>query len=237
MAAPPAMAERLAGAAKTFEGNLGEEANAFGEKWRTDKNKDGAVAESSSVPGSSARCFRAWVEVRCPKAKPGERGCAERLMDLITDYAKRPQWDSGIASGTVEQRYQGGEEVIAVSTTGSTISPRWWRDCRKRWTQPDGSVRNITCAWDEGDPKAPKGLVKGVNHPGGGSAVLRCPKDSKPGPDGSECWRAVMVGHSDIGGWVPTSVVNAASSGGYHNTALQLAKQAAGFGCTMVGGS
>eukprot|EP01065_Artemidia_motanka_P044026 TRINITY_DN6205_c0_g1_i1.p1 TRINITY_DN6205_c0_g1~~TRINITY_DN6205_c0_g1_i1.p1 ORF type:complete len:257 (+),score=73.72 TRINITY_DN6205_c0_g1_i1:87-773(+) len=227
MAAPPALVLRLQEAEKAFVGNLGADSNAHGQKWKEEKRDGGAVVESSVVPGSSSRCFRASIELQCRKADD----CARRIMDLVTDYAKRPEWDKGIASGTVDEQYSGGEEVVSVSTAGSTISPRWWRDCRRRSTTPDGGVHNYTCAWEDG-AKAPSGLVKGVNHPGGGSAVVRCPTRAAD-PD-KDCWKVVMVGHSDIGGWVPTAVVNAASSGGYLNTAKQLAKQAEAFGCSVA---
>lgn len=240
---PPEVTDVLDDAETKFNGNVGLRRpwgfNCAGERWKEEKRGGGAVAESSVIPGSSARAFRSYVDVRCPRRSD----CASRLMNLITDYSARPQWDSGIESGAVTQQYLGGEEVVEVATKGSTISSRWWRDVRRRSSiggGGDGCLRNVSCAAPElggdGGGKAPSGKVKGVNHAGGGSAILRCPKTSPTHGNVGEtdCWRVVMVGHSDIGGWVPTSVVNSASSGGYHNTALALAKQATTHGCEIL---
>jgi hypothetical protein len=178
--------------------------------WQPVFSSGGISVCSRPAEGSRTRRYRVDMRLEGVTAP-----IAGRIVDELVSYERRLVWDSGISSTRTMRRFEADRaEVIAFTThavMGGLIPPRIFVDCRRTTVDAqDGSVLACAVNWKEDDEliaQLARGHVRGCNQAGGG--ILIAPAAKGRGDASAEAeWVLTMAGCADIGGWVPTNLVN-----------------------------
>jgi len=173
-----------------------------GEAWRLEKEIEGLVIHSASVPGLSARRFRATTRLPCsPKF----------FRDSCVSFDERLKWDTAVAETSQlhgEDKCGEGSTIWRLIVNGAFGVSR--RDFVEVGTIEIDDDRTL---WSYGQSVAaddvPSGdCVRGVNYPGSGWVVRPA-----EGPDGSKACDCSYVVLTDLKGWLLSSVVSMALTG------------------------
>lgn len=197
--------------------------------WRQDASQrgDGFEIQVRSAPSSTkgvhARRYRMDITVEPALAARTDEDAAFRKLMCPKE---RLEWDSNLS---FKEFLLEGEKVcpeerpevirfLTAPAAGGLISPREFLDARL--VLPGcglGGKILVTRRWDtEMSLQPASGCTRAYNV--AGCMFIHVRKDSEG------YLRITMFGQSEIGGWIPVSVVNSASSGGYVKVATGLLK-------------
>ncbi|EDQ91343.1 uncharacterized protein MONBRDRAFT_23640 [Monosiga brevicollis MX1] len=148
---------------------------------------------------AQADCLRLSGTFQAPPA---------RVHQLLNDYTVRAQWDkavhpdsdSNILTHTVAP--QKSRQVLRTLTNavmGGLITAREFIDCAQTQHLDGGLIQHLAASVTVDQFPITKSAVRGTNFP--------CGMIYTPGDDGQSTHLEYII-HSDIGGWLPQSVVS-----------------------------
>eukprot|EP01065_Artemidia_motanka_P012828 TRINITY_DN17084_c2_g1_i1.p1 TRINITY_DN17084_c2_g1~~TRINITY_DN17084_c2_g1_i1.p1 ORF type:complete len:329 (+),score=76.35 TRINITY_DN17084_c2_g1_i1:57-1043(+) len=223
---PPALLKRCEQMMRDLDAQFRNPAQtAEGVPWQPDAEdaKLGIRVTSAKATGTKSKRFKCELTVRnCP---------VQRVFENLVLYERKLQWDtSTVGWGGYIKRYKGPSDAEAIDveafTTlpagGGAISSRLFVDVRYTRWNPDGSIVSTAAAVNDAPGKLDcadagvreacvlpkvaavvaktKGLTIGRNV--GGGVLLK--------PEGRGV-HLLMTSLTDIGGWLPTGLVNGAT--------------------------
>jgi hypothetical protein len=172
-----------------------EDVSTDGEPWRRVAATQRATVWAAAVPGTSLKRFRARTQLPFP-------------VDVVypTMTTRRSEWDPALESIDI-RRWVVPDEMFVVRFVLKkvlTISSRDFVDALWSRRTEDGGAFSCSCSLIVDELPPVKNAVRAINHPGGG--WLMTPTD------GGAHTRFECVFYTDIKGWVPHAVLNAAFS-------------------------
>ena len=180
-----------------------------GGNWKPSKASKGGRVWTQAAKGTKALRFRAAIIIQSDDD-------LQLITSQLSDFSKRLKWDSALASGETVCQYANGVSICSYTTqpaAAGVIKPRLFVDCRRFYTRSDGACVDTRVHWGGADDQvATKGYVRGANLPGGGLLVEHVQAGGDPNQP-KQLVRVTMVAHTEIGGWLPASLVNASTAG------------------------
>ena len=230
--------QKLENGIEIFEKHLAtKDVNADGNPWKLERNTGNIIVRYSTSNANTCRIFHVQFRVKIPKSFD-----LNIFISNLMDMPKRVSWDKSIKSAKTHSTYDLAmekdvklkketgshvtyelSEYTTASAAGGLVSPRWFLDARKFLTTKDGTASCFTVdASASGLVEPQSGHVVAKNYNGGASRIRRI----KTLEDGFEIWQSDSVAHCNIGGWLPTSIVNretgGAMAGTYESMLLKL---------------
>mmetsp|Transcript_20509 Transcript_20509/g.40321 ORF Transcript_20509/g.40321 Transcript_20509/m.40321 type:complete len:339 (+) Transcript_20509:92-1108(+) len=213
---PKAGLERIEHSLKQFAKNLDADHTCDGKPWQLEQDRDGIKVFSAEFPGQSTKRWKVTCTCR-----------AESLQELeaeLMDFDRRvgaKGWDTALKEGSIVKSF--GEHftiarMVTNAAAGGAISSREFFDLRVKYhgsTQhhlaPDNGSISATVGLDPKKDKTwlanvlkpDKTYVLGTSHPGGGMRITSL---------GDNTFKYEMVNNMNLNGWIPTSVINSATS-------------------------
>lgn len=230
--------EKLENGVEVFEKHvINKEVNAEGNPWKVERDTGNIIVRYSASKTNSCRIFHVQFRVKIPKSFD-----LNVFISNLMDMPKRVSWDKSIKSAKTHSTYKSTlkkdvallkeegtqvtyelSEYTTASAAGGLVSPRWFLDARKFTTTKDGTASCFTVDASGSslvDPES--GHVIAKNYNGGASRIQRI----EILEDGFEIWQSDSIAHCNIGGWLPTAIVNretgGAMAGTYESMLLQL---------------
>lgn len=219
--------------------NLERLASYVSDEWtkaKVAKSKNGAKVLMRPMPGTSSYQVRAEMKMR--------NVTAEQFADALM-YENRIQWDPAIKDFEYLRRFAGGTfdgiptdvDVVAYRTSpgaGGLVSSRGFVDVRVRTQRKNGilmiSSFEAPLAGDVAtETRAPdyfqravdaKGIVRARNLAGSGTRLTEIRQKSN-----DVVLDICMVTASDLGGMLPSAIVNPAVASAFHEILLGLARE------------
>lgn len=152
----------------------------------------------------------------------------EKVFLEASLYERRIVWDDGIESNRYVKRFSGQYDIVSYTThsaLGGVIKPRLFVDCRLlKMDKSRGEYVNCCVSWDSHDVST-KGFVVGKNLPGSGLSVH---------PVREDVYQWTMIGQTDLGGWLPTSVTNGPTTDAYMKIAQGVVTRVEAWGGIIV---
>lgn len=195
-------------AKELFLKNLNDQTNQFGEPWRVLSEADGVKVMQSDIPKQKFKLWKIETEIV---------GEFEVLKKELLDYNVRVKWDTSVASGTVLKVFDKvdiGEPSITKFYTApagaGAVSSRELVDFGLEYeTEEPKGLYFINCSIPPNlyrFPELPQKVtgVRGFNHKGSGLAFVNIP--------GTQSYKYTLVNAMDLGGWLPISVINSATT-------------------------
>ena len=199
--------------------------NVDGFKWENEKEAGGVGVQSSKAKSTPAKRFRIRFLIK--------NADCETVYTTTVHWAHRLKWDTeSLSWGRYLKRFKatGGSEEDTIdvesytskAAAGGAVSPRcfvdsrltrYTRDASGEVTEILSSVRNVPLKCSYAAPVGVKELetrlsktkiVRAKNNIGSGIKVSKQPNGDI---------LVQMSAHPEIGGWLPVSVVNGATSG------------------------
>ena len=222
--------------------------NAAGHPWSLEIDRDGARVWSSASGVSSARLFRVSIVLDVDGLDLHE------CMFWLSLYERRRRYDDSLTSTRYIRKFdeKNGSQFDVVRYTtkteaGGLISPRVFTDVRVFFPErtPGNEVFGASVAFDGKKTPLPSHFSEGsgdgrqsfasplalsanearctaaCNLPGGGIRMTKI----KGNDGGAFRVRVTMTGLSELGGWLPTSIVNSATTSVFHKIATSFARQ------------
>lgn len=154
---------------------------------------------ASHIKGVKGRRYRIEIRIAPENAKSLT---PERIMEGLKDFSWRLKWDPNLVEAKV-LHYAGPCEpdVVMYRTrpaAGGMISSREFVDARLQIREADDIIHMVT-RWDQ-KLGLSCNVQRAFNVPGVKSHICR---------EADGAIRMTSFGHSDIGGWIPTQVLNA----------------------------
>eukprot|EP00041_Stephanoeca_diplocostata_P015146 m.287181 g.287181 ORF g.287181 m.287181 type:complete len:233 (+) comp19945_c0_seq8:143-841(+) len=158
--------------------------------------------DDDSIRGNTkCDCVRLQARIPCTPTE-----CKE----LLLNYDERKKWDDGLVDRSRSDVHLWHEQGINVVHTlsagaaGGIIKAREFLDMGKTVEESDGGWTHWASSVSFATVPTQRGLVRGSNFP--------CGLTFRPASDGTECDVTYVI-HSNIGGWVPTRLVNSTIAG------------------------
>jgi hypothetical protein len=189
-----------------------------GEPWTMLSNEGGLVVSSAPYSGKS---FLRW------KVEIAEvYGPSDGIYEELFNYSKRcgPNgWDKAVAGGRVHKQFADNYKIVIYATApalGGLVTGREFVEARYVTFPAEGGLLLSGVGLPEKPYKQTLGadypvgdasLTRALGYPGGGfklTPVGPAPADGKtPG-----LWKWVLVSNVELGGWLPQSSINSATS-------------------------
>lgn len=182
--------------------------------WNLHCDKDNVRSMHQTTPSSSAwRCCACMYFGKCdPK----------EVLRELTCYDRRIKWDKSITSEKVVQTFRGGYQVLVYTTRkalGGVIKPRVFIDCTqiRNFEEKDRYV-SVCVAWEMPEVTKQYDVHIVARNMSGGGIIIERWKDKGT-------YRLLMVGQTDLGGWLPSRLTNGPTADAYHRIFVGLAKK------------
>jgi len=193
-------------AKEDFLKNLGIEVNLHNQPWKVLASSDGVTISQSDFPGQKCKFWKVECEVV---------GELERIKKELMDYSIRVTWDSAVQSGKILRTFDKteiGEPFITLMYTapaaGGMVSPRELVDFGLL-IDKEGAFDYVYCSIPKEFrfPELPTKVTgeRGFMHKGSGMRLENIPGTNK--------FKYVLINALDLGGWLPASVINTATTG------------------------
>ncbi|GBG34368.1 StAR-related lipid transfer protein 3 [Hondaea fermentalgiana] len=199
-----------------FVKNLDPVHSCDGKTWQLEQDKDGIKVFSAAFPGQSTKRWKVTCTCRAESL--------HELCEELFNFDKRTGasgWDTALKTGNIVKTF--GEHftvarMITNAAAGGAISSREFFDLRVRYNgpseykfAPENGCLTATVgldpkkdkSWLPSMPKPDKNYVVGTSYPGGGVRISALGKDT---------FLYEMVTNMNLNGWIPTSVINTATS-------------------------
>ena len=216
-----------------------QDVNADGNPWKVERDTGNLRVRYSSSNDNSCRIFHVIFRVKIPKSFD-----LNVFIKNLMDMPNRVAWDKSIKSAKTWSTYDSPldedislskssgtkisyelSEYTTASAAGGIVSPRWFLDARKYILEKNGTSSCVTIdASGTGLVQPESGHVVAKNYKGGASRIKRI----ETLEDDFEIWQHDSIAHCNIGGWLPTAIVNretgGAMAGTYESMLLKLAE-------------
>jgi hypothetical protein len=216
-ACPEPMKKAIQESLEAFKKNREGDITSDGQTWELVKEENGDKIWRAKLPGQSIYRWRAQSTLYGPRSG---------VLSELFDYSKRagPQgWDPNLAKGRVHKEYDGNYKILIYSSNpvmGGLISPREFVEGRLVLDkEPNGVYMLSGIGLDEKTwapilkadyPARDKNCTAAKAFPGGG--FFMAPVQPGLDPETPQEWNYQLVVCTEIGGWLPTSTINAATA-------------------------
>jgi len=201
---------------KQLIGNLDDKLSCDGKPWKLQQDKDGIQVYCADFPGKSTKRWKAVCIIR--------GATLEEIEEEVFNFDNRSGqygWDTAIKEGKILITFKEGKHVLSRMVTnavaGGAISSREFFDLRWQLHENDhpeapkgGMIATMVGLNPKHDkkwlpklPNADSRFVLGQSYQGGGIKLT---------PIGEKEFKYEIVNNVDLGGWIPTSVINTATS-------------------------
>lgn len=224
-------------------------------EWNQVLCKNHVRVESRASNASKFRLFKSTTRLRLPAENQMP---FQDFVDAFCDYDARGRWDGNLLKGRVlapPVKVALGEETVRVSVVrystaaamGGIVSPRIFTDLMvyegEEEEEPKDRLFVASVSCDDAflaahadrlrispqdlvlDEKEQK-MVRATNLQGG--CLEFCLESDSNHEDGSQVYSIVMIGFTDIGGWLSSTIVNAASANAFSTIALNFCRHVGG---------
>ena len=229
---PPALVTSLDRGYARFQKHVASvNVNADGNPWVIHTDTGRLKIRYSAAHDNSVRIFRVSFRLKSKATN------VSVFMSDLMDMSHRSSWDVSIKSGETRVEYDvdaaavekdSSKETYAIvayttnATAAGIVSSRWFLDARKMIEQLDGSTFCVTVdAGASGLLTCPPSHVQAKNYEGSASKLQLVGTDE----DGYSIWHCENLAHCNIGGYLPTWLVNRETGGAMANTYSHLLDQ------------
>jgi len=189
------------------------------DSWTSQRDKDGIRVFSQTPKTTSA--YRLAAVFTFTGVDP------RRVFEEGTFYDRRKKWDNSLKAADVVESFQKNTQIVSYTThpaLGGLIKSRIFIDCRQILHDKDsGDYINCCTQWSSNKVNT-KGYVLAQNLPGSGLSVTR--KKS--------CCQFVMIGLTNLGGWLSTRLTNEPTVDAYFRIAEGLVTKIKEWGGNVV---
>ena len=191
------------------------------EFWTKKRDKDGIKVFSQTPKSTSAyRLAAVFTFTGVDPLKVFEEG---------TFYDRRKKWDDGLKTSEIVESFKQNAQIVSYTThpaLGGMIKSRIFIDCRQITHNKDDLI-NCCTEWTS-DKVSCKGYVLAHNLPGSGLSITK-EKTSSRGQ-----YQFVMIGLTNLGGWLSTRLTNEPTVDAYYKIASGLAAKIHEWGGKVV---
>ena len=151
-----------------------------------------------------------------------------KVGEEATFYDRRKKWDDGLKTSEIVESFNQNSQIVSYTThpaLGGIVKSRIFIDCRQIVHDKTKEDYINCCTEWKSDKVNTKGYVLAHNLPGSGLSITKTSSGE---------YRFVMIGLTDLGGWLSTRLTNEPTVDAYYKIASGLSSKIVEWGGKVI---